>query len=245
MNSNFIRGLLVCIAFGAVASGQIRRASDSELEGLVGLVLPHSIKTIKWMAGEPPQSNLTDYVVTPAEYQQEFLQSLANRLHVHGEIGRMPTTMLDAPGYWIKEPNPTNRLRWESVWFSEKSGAIGYSSGEDNHKWDVKNHKPLAHGVPDERAALEKTLLLLPALGITTNDLEHLPDGKLRCSFNTEGTWYNDRNDNWARKRYIRQVNVELWQKVQEGASVLSIGGGGMLRAGYVSEGRLAEFEIT
>ena len=245
MNTNFMVGLLACIVLTTSAGELIRPASDSELESLVGEVLPHSIKSVKWKADEPPRTNLIVYAVTPATYRQEFLQSLANWLEVRGEINRMPTTMLDAPGYWVKEPNPTNHLRWQSVWFSEKSGAVGYASGEDNHKWDVKNHKPMAQGVPDEREALAKTLAMLPALGITTNDLEHLPDGKLRCSFNTEGTWYNDRNDNWARKRYIRQVNVELWQKIHDGASVLSLGGGGMLRAGYISGGRLGEVEMT
>ena len=50
---------------------------------------------------------------------------------------------------------------------------------------------------------------------------------------------------NWQRKRYIRQINIELWQRIQDGASVLSIGGGGMLRVGYISEGHLAELEMT
>jgi hypothetical protein len=47
------------------------------------------------------------------------------------------------------------------------------------------------------------------------------------------------------RKRYIRQINIDFWQRIQDGASVLSIGGGGMLRVGYISEGHLAEIEMT
>jgi hypothetical protein len=99
--------------------------------------------------------------------------------------------------------------------------------------------------VPDEPEALRRTLELLPALGVSTNDLEHLPDGRLKYASNTEGTTYNDRDDGWKQKRYVRQINIELWQRIQNGASVLSIGGGGMLRVGYMSEGRLAEFEMT
>jgi hypothetical protein len=67
----------------------------------------------------------------------------------------------------------------------------------------------------------------------------------LKYACNNEGTWYNDRQDNWQRKRYIRQINIELWQRIQDGASVFPIGGGGMLRAGYISEGHLAELEMT
>jgi hypothetical protein len=239
-------GLFVCVLSVANASEKIRSASNTELEDLVGQRLPHSIKSVKWQASEPPKTNLLIYAVQLKTYHPEFLRSLAEFLGVHGDAQKMPPTMvLDAPGYWIKEPNPTNKSSWKSVCFSERSGSIGFGSGEDNHRWDLKNHKPLVQGVPAEKEALQRTLALLPMLGITTNDLEHLPDGRLRYACNTEGTWYNDRYDNGQRKRYIRQINIEFWQRIQDGASVLSIGGGGMLRAGYISEGHLAEIEMT
>lgn len=241
----FVIALLAC-ALNMSASGQLRPPTETELEDLTGESLPYPVKSVKWQANEPPQTNLCVYAVKPTIYRQEFLESLAQFLGVHGEAHQMPPSMiLDAPGYWIREPNGTNKSSWKSVAFSERSGSITFTSGEDNHKWDLKAHKPLAHGVPDETEALRRALALLPTLGITTNDLEHLPDGSLRYACNTEGTWYNDRYDNWARKRYIRQINVEFWQKIQEGASVLSIGSGGMLRVGFISEGHFAELEMT
>jgi hypothetical protein len=241
-----LAGLFACVLRVANAGEKIRSASNSELEDLVGQTLPHSIKSVKWQAGEPPETNLVIYAVQLKTYRPELLKSLADFLGVHGDAQKMPSTMvLDAPGYWIKEPSPTNKSSWKSVYFSERSGSIGFGSGEDNHRWDLKNHKPLVQGVPDEKEALRRTLALLPALGITTNDLEHLPDGRLKYACNTEGTWYNDRYDNGQRKRFIRQINIEFWQRIQDGASVLSIGGGGMLRAGYISEGHLVEIEIT
>lgn len=241
----FCAVMLAC-ALNIGASGQIRPPTETELEDLSGALLPSPIKSVKWLAEEPSQTNLFIYAVQPKKFSPEFLKSLADFLGVHGDAGKMPANMvLDAPGYWIKEPNPTNKSSWKSVAFSERSGSITFGSGEDNHKWDLKNHQPLAHGVPDEKDALQRTLALLPILGITTNDLEHLPDGHLKYASNTEGTWYNDRHDNLQRKRYIRQINIQLWQKIQDGAPVLSIGGGGMLRAGYISEGHLAELEMT
>lgn len=237
--------MLAC-ALNMGASGQIRPPTGTELEDLSGESLSLPIKSVKWLAEEPPQTNLFIYAVQPKKFSPDFLKSLADFLGVHGEEGKMPANMvLDAPGYWIKEPNPTNKSSWKSVAISERSGSITFGSGEDNHRWDLKNHQPLANGVPDEHEALQRTLALLPILGITTNDLEHLPDGSLKYTSNTEGTWYNDRQDNLQRKRYIRQINIQLWQKIQDGASVLSIGGGGMLRAGYISEGHLAELEMT
>jgi len=99
--------------------------------------------------------------------------------------------------------------------------------------------------VPSEKEGLQKTLDLLPSLGITTNDLEHLPNGQLRHGCEMEVTWYNDRYDEGKRKQYIRQINIQLWQKIHDGASVLSLGGGGLLRVGFISEGHLAELEMT
>lgn len=242
--SGFI-GVILCAAHTGSASEKTRQPTETELERLVGQKLERSIKSVKWQAGEPPKTNLLIYAVQPAVHQPEFLKSLAEFVGVHGELQKLPTTIIYSPGHWIKEPNPTNKETWKALIFSEISGMVRYDSGEDNHKWDLKNHKPLVHGVPDEAEALQRTLALLPALGITTNDLEHLPDGKLKNACNNEGTWFNDRHDNWQRKRYIRQINIELWQRIQDGASVLPIGTGGMLRAGYISEGHLAQLEIT
>jgi hypothetical protein len=236
--------MLTC-ALNTSASGQIRSPSRTELENLVGEPLPYPIKSVKWQATEPPTTNLLIYAVQPPIFKPEGLKSLAAFLDIKGEPEKLPPSIIYTPGYWIKEPNPTNKETWKALVFSEIAGMIRYGSGEDNHKWDLKAHKPLAHGVPDEKEALRRALALLPALGITTNDLEHLPDSNLKYACNTEGTWYNDRNDNWTRKRYIRQINVEFWQKIQDGASVFSIGGGGTLRVGYISEGHLAEVEMT
>jgi len=164
---------------------------------------------------------------------------------VRGEPEKLPPDIIYAPGYRIKELNPTSKETWKALIYSGVSGMIRYNSGEDNHRWDLKNHKPLTQGIPDKKEALQRTLALLPVLGISTNDLEHLPDGKLKYESNLEITWYNDRHDNWKEKYYPRQINILFWQKIHDGASVLSIGGGGLLRAGYISDGHLAELEMT
>jgi hypothetical protein len=237
--------LLACIVGGVAVGKQPRPATGSELQSLVGEELPHPIKPVQWKAGEPPKTNLLIYALQPATYSPDRFKSLAAFLGVRGEPQKLPPTILYAPGYWIKEPNPTNKETWKALIFSEISGMVRFDSGEDNHRWDLKNKRPLVREVPGEKEALHRTLAMLSVLGVTTNDLEHLPDGQLRYTWNTDGTWYNDRHDNWQRKRYVRQLNIELWQRIQDGASVLSIGGGGMLRAGYISEGHLAEIEMT
>ena len=91
---------------------------------------------------------------------------------------------------------------------------------------------------------MARAIALLPSLSLSTNDLEHLPDGSVKYACDTEGTTYNDRYDNWRQKRYIRQINILFWQRLQDGASVLSIGGGGMLRVGFISDGKLTEVKL-
>lgn len=131
------------------AADKIRLPTESELEDLTGEALPYRIKSVTWQASEPPKANLVIYAVQPKAFRPELLKSLAEFLGVHGEVQNMPASMVvDAPGYWIKEPNPTNHSSWKSVVFSERSGSISFGSGEDNHKWDLKNHRPLAEGVP-------------------------------------------------------------------------------------------------
>ena len=240
--------LLGCFAFFsnvACASEGIHRPSDAELEDLAGESLPHSLQSVKWQADEPPKTNLFIYAVQPKAYQPKDFKLLATFLGLKSEPQKLPPEIIYQPGFWIKEANPTNKEIRASLVFSEISGMIRFGSGEDNHRWDLKNHKPLVEGVPNEKDVLQRTLALLPLLGITTNDLEHLPDGRLKYACNTEGTWCNDRHDNGARKRYTRQINIEFWQKIHAGATVLSIGGAGMLRVGYISDGRLAEIEMT
>jgi hypothetical protein len=249
LNPNRISALLCQIGLGtllasATVAGDVKvpRPGDYELARLVGQPLPAPWRTVIWQAGNPPQSNLLIYAVEPAKYNSGHLQRIAEALGVKGSAEPMPSDFLGAPGYWIRERNPTNTFTWKSVYLSLIAGELGFSSGEDNHRWDLKNHRPLTTGVPAADEALKKTLALLPVLGLTTNDLEHTQSG-LRWTWDTEGTTYTDREDG-KRKRYIRQINITLWQPVLGGGRTLSVGSGGVLTAGFMSEGKLAELKL-
>jgi hypothetical protein len=234
-------GILLVVS--ALADGsRTPKPTESELVRLVGQRMPSAFTSVEWKTEEPPQTNLTIYAVVSPEYDEDFLKRLGRSLGVQGEPVRIPSDFLGAPGYWIKEPNPTNHLTWESVYFSQVAGQIGYASGEDNHRWDINNHRPTAYGVPTPDDALQRTIALLPIFGIATNDLERNPDGTIRWKHDTDGTSYNDRADG-KRKRYVRQMNITIWQKVPGGGSTLSVGSGGVIRSGFMSGGKLAEFE--
>ena len=235
---------VLCVSFARGShAAEIRRPSEDDLIRLTGEQLARGVGSMRWEVGNPPQSNLVIYSVEPRKYDSNRLTAIANHFGVKGEIQPIPPSFLPAPGYWVKQPNPTNHPWFKAVSFSEKSGRYSFAGDEDDHKWDLKNHKPLVRGVPTPEEALARTLHLLPLFGISTNDLEHTPNGRLRWSYTTEGTTYKDRADG-QRKRYIRRINLMLWQRVHEWASTLSIGGGGMFEASYISEGKLAEVQF-
>ena len=230
-------GLLQAAAVG------LPQLSEGEAAQIVGRPLASGFKRVVWSASEPRRSNLVVYAVRPPKYDEAVLRRLAATFSVKGDIELMPADFIGAPGYWIRQFIGSNSLRWKCVDFSQLTGRIGYASGEDNHRWNIKEHKPLAGDVPNAGEALNKTLALLPLLGLTTKDLEHTADGAVRWSALTDVTRYTDLKDG-KRKQYVRQMNITLWQRVPEGGSVLSVGGGGTLQAGFMSDGKLAEFEI-
>jgi len=227
----------------AIGEGKLAKPGESDLARIVGQPVPAPFARIEWRTGEPPRIIPFIYAVESPRYDEGFLSNLARALGVDGKATRMPTDFLGAPGFWIKESNPTNALRWKAVFFSQVSGQIGYASGADNHRWDLRNQRPSAIGVPTTEEALQKTLALLPILGLHREELESNADGTIRWDSSNEGTTYTDRADG-QRKRYIRQRNIMLWQLVPNGGSMLSMGGGGVFRAGFMSEGALAEFEL-
>lgn len=236
---------LLCVVGIACALGfaghtaDITRPSEDDLVRLSGERLRSGIPAVRWKAGEPPKSNILIYAVEAPRYDPSHLRALANHFDVKGDEKPLPQDFLSAPGFWIKQTNPTNHPWFKAVSFSSKSGRWAYSGDEDDHKWDLKNHQPLVRGVPVPEEALVKTLALLSVFGVSTNDLEHTAKRKLRWSYTTDGTTYTDKKDG-ERKRFVRRINLMLWQRVHEGASTLSIGGGGMFEASFISEGHVA-----
>jgi hypothetical protein len=236
---SWVAASVLLLVSATASDNKLPAPTEVQSAEFIGHRMASAFKVVDWRAGEPPGTDGVIYAVEPPKSDEGFLERFAKAVGVQGEVQRMPSDFVGAPGFWIKEPNPTNRLTWQSVFLSSLSGAVGYGSGEDNHKWDISSHRPTVRGIPTRDEALQKTVALLPVLGISEADLEHNADGTLRWASQTEGTSYIDREDG-RRKRYVRQINVRLWQRVP-GGSTLSVGGGGMLTAGFVGEGKLAE----
>jgi hypothetical protein len=233
----------VYLACACIFAAQVPSPSEADLIRLAGESIASGVKVLKWNAPDPKKTELIIYAAEPASYSSTQLLAMASSFGVKGDIWPLPSDFPSSPGYWIKQPNPTNHPWFKSVSFSEKSGAYGFATDQSDFRWDLKNHSPLVRGVPTPEEALRRTLMLLPLFNIKTNELEHTSDGKLRWGYTTEGTTYNDKADK-QRKRFVRRINVMLWQRVHDGASTLSIGGGGMFEASFISEGHLASVQF-
>lgn len=232
--------------FAVLGTHQCVQAAASpkkpDWEQLIGQPMPTPIKKIIWAAPEPTQTNLSIYSVQPARYDPNRLKVLAGFMGMKGDPVRMPDSTDIAPGYWIKYPSPTNSSLWQSVFFSERTGVLGYGSPDNGYRWDLKNHKPMVSGVPTHSEALAKALTLLPILGITTNELELNSDGSLRRQFTKDVTGYNERTSN-ERKEMLQKRSVTFFQRVPTGET-LSVGEGGTIEVAFISEGKIAQVSL-
>lgn len=170
------------------------------------------------------------------------MQRVADHFQVRGQIKQFTDRDAFAFGYLIEERDSTNRMTVRDVAYIATTGAFRYSTADRGERWDIKNHKPLVHGVPDKLEAREMATKLLPLLGISTNDLHRRPDGALSTSFGEEGVTYNERVTK-ERKRVVIQRSVSFHQRIPSGGTASTVGDGGQVRFTFVSEGKVASIE--
>lgn len=240
--SPLLTGLLLAIAVHTCGWAASPSLSHADLDQLLGQPMPAPIPKVVWAAAQPSQTNPPIYSVQSPRYDPQRLRALADFVGVRGEPVPMPDSLDIAPGYWIKSPHPTNSFLWSSVFFSERTGALGYGIPDNGYRWDIKNHTPMVQGVPTHAQALQKALQLLPVLGLTTNDLELAADGSPRRQFTKEVTGYNDYVTK-EHKEMLQKRSVILFQRVP-GGETISIGEGGALEVSFISQARLAEIQF-
>ena len=234
--------LLAISAYSGQAAQRIPRPSRADLEQLVGAEVAARGTRLAWEASEPPSTNPAIYKVEPSQFNESLLRKIADHFALVGDITPIPQDLVSAPGYWIKEPNPTNTLKWRCVVFSVAQGNVGYYSGDDGYRYDPLTRRHNIRGVPEKEEAFVQALELLPLLNLSTNDLEHRPDGRLKWSSGVSEIGYFDRESN-ERKRTVKRRDVSFFQRVPGGGTTTGVGDGGQLRIGFVSEGKVSDIE--
>ncbi|MBM4094868.1 MAG: hypothetical protein FJ276_36475, partial [Planctomycetes bacterium] len=199
------------------------------LERTVGYALPSRIGEVLWQADQPRQTNLAVYSARPPDYDEKLMRRVAAAFGVRGEIEVCRDEPTGAFGYLIRELNPTNRLSQREVAFIVTTGAFRYGTADNGWRWDAKKKAHPEYTVPSKEEAREKALALLPLLNLSTNDLEHNRDGRLRYSVGESAISYNDRASG-QRKREIIQRSIIFFQRVPCGGATSNVGDGGQLR---------------
>jgi len=157
-----------------VQAGQhIPHPSGDDFERMIGYRISAKRLTVAWDTSEPPSTNLVIYKVERTRFDESLLRKIADKFAIRGDSSPLPEDKVEAPGFWIRELNPTNSLKWRCAVFSQANGKFGYYSGDDGDRYDSLTRKHNIQGVPENAAALATALELLPLLNLSTNDLEH------------------------------------------------------------------------
>lgn len=237
--------LFVATMLGACtgqSANSIPRPDQYVLERMVGNPLDTPVRVSAWKAPEPQRTNLFLYSVTPPRVDEALMHRVAARFSITGEIAQIKGDTLGHIGFEIREPNPTNSNKIRRVYSWLTMGSFGYDGADDGYAWDIPNHRPLMRGIPDKDEAKKKALELLSLLGVSTNELEHHTDGRLKWASSTSTVGYTDRADKQRKKAVLMQT-VSLSQRVPFGGTTVGVGDGGKLAFSFVSEGKVSRIE--
>ncbi len=234
--------LLVMALCAEQGQAALPRPEEHELERMIGNQLETPVRVSAWKASEPQRTNLFIYSVRPPQMDQALMLRVANRFGVKGEIEQIRGDTLGHLGFWIKENNPTNSAKSREVKFWLTMGNFAFSSGDDGYRYDPVRKTHPVYGVPTKEAAKEKALDLLPLLGLSTNDLEHYANGRVRWASSGSTISYTDGTDK-QRKQIVTARNVSFYQRVPGGGTTASVGDGGVVRFSFVSDGKVTSIE--
>lgn len=216
--------------------------SEYELERMVGNQPETPIRVTEWKAPEPQQTNLFLYRVAQASLDEGLMRRVAERFALQGRIEPIRGETLGHIGFEIREVGATNATKVRRVYCWLTMNKFGYSTSDDGYRYNPTTKTHEESNVPDNDAAKMKALELLPLLGISTNDLEHLPNGRLKWLTRASTVSFTDKSTK-QRKTVPIMRTVSLVQRVPGGGTTTSIGGGGQVSFGFVSEGRVADIE--
>jgi hypothetical protein len=239
-------GLCLLLSAATAAAGSRPKAipppDDYQLERMVGNRLETAVRVSAWQAPEPQQTNWAIYSVALPQMDEALMRRVAAHFGVKGQIEQIRGDTLGHIGYWIKESNPGRPQEDREVKFWLTIGSFSYGTGDNGYRYDPKTKTHPVFGVPTKEEARAKALQMLPLVGLTTNDLQLHPDGRIASASSSPGITYTDRSDG-QRKRVVIQQNVSFYQRVPFGGRTVGVGDGGKLTFSFVSEAKVSGIE--
>lgn len=245
-----LQTLAVCGAVFAlpVPAATIPPSTSHELDQVVGWSRTAGLKKVVWHTAEPAAGDLCVYAVQPPQFDPERLKRIAAYFQFDGQFTPIPTNSAVAPGYMLSGLGPQGRPR--TLAFSTLIPRLSYASGDNGWRpRDPQTNIPLMT-VPTAEEALQKTLVLLPVLGLSTNELERKADGSFRTTLSQQTETCLETGST-KHKEMVRRRCVVLFQRVSGGENHSWNGamenhlGGGTLEVGIVSEGKVSDILLT
>src|SRR6266540_1389048 len=218
------------------------RPSDYDLERIVGNQLEEPIRVAAWAAPEPQQTNLFIYSVLLPQLDEDLMRRVATHFGVKGEIEQIRGDTLGHIGYWIRNTDPANPKANREIKYWLSISSFTYGTGDNGYRYNKETKRHEEYHVPDKESCKANAAELLPLLGLSTNDFECHPDGRLQWYSGESTISYNDKSSGQRRKVVI-QRSVHLNQRVPGGGVTCGVGDGGKLRIDFVTEGKISGIE--
>jgi hypothetical protein len=246
MHQNRKLGYLFLLPLLALVCGQGLRAAGEagqlDMERIVGNQIENAVQIASWKADKPQQTNLFIYSAQRPKLDEALLRRVAGRFSLTGQVKQISGDTMGHVGYAIKEANPPVPAKPRSVFFWVTMGNFGYETGDDGDRFNPATKTHEVRGVPEKEDAKQEALKLLPVLGLSTNDLEHYPNGRIRWASSPKSISYTDKEDK-KRKTLTIARNVAFFQRVPGGGTTTGVGDAGQLRFTFVSERKVANIE--
>jgi len=231
--------LTLSLLTGLALAGFSQSPGRSEIEELVGEHV-----RVRIVKGQVPSFRVGDscpiYEVETSKFDAQTFRKWATLFELKGEPAPIPSDYEEAPGWWVQERKTDSSRKRRCLYFSLNSGTLGYASGDDGHRWDVKAHKPLMENVPSSEQASKKVVELLPRLGLSIDQFSTNSAGKpdYRQLINT--IRYSPRGQT-NQLEVVKKRSIILTQKLPEG----NIIGAGTLTVSFISHGMIAGVECS
>jgi hypothetical protein len=209
---------------------------------MVGNPLDEGMQVAAWQAPEPQRTNLFIYSVAPPQMDERLMRRVAAKFGLDGEIEQITGDTLGQIGYWIRKSNADDPKQNQTVKYWLTFGKFSYGTGDDGHRYNKETKRHEEYRVPDKETAKAMALDLLPLLGLSTNDFECHPDGRLKWYTGESTVSYTDKTTR-QRKREVIQRSVSLYQRVPGGGVTFGIGDGAQLRIDFVTDGKVTSIE--
>lgn len=232
---------LVCFDWSCLADNSEARDARRALPSTAGSRVRLSIRSWGTNVTTGP-SRLPVYRVETVKATRDLVRKWADVFGVNGEVTTIPSDVEGAPGLWILDRDKGSG-RTRTVYVSERSGVIGYSSGDDGHRWDQVNHKKMIHGIPEPEECMRRLGDLLVRLDIPRSAFglergQSLPKYKQRLTT----VKYVPRGST-NRVEIIKKRSLAISQHCPPG-TILGENGFGEVSVAFISESKISTLEI-